>query len=118
MGEFRRAAVYAWNKEYSEALNKHVEYLPKQGLRTRYSLEDNDGYGINMSTRNFKTGNKADTDYVFDNDGNEYEWDELGNRFRGDGDFGRHNSIKHDGMNVARQMSKGDGKYVRGKGWQ
>ena len=118
MAKFRRAAVDAWNKEYADPLNKHEESLPKRGLRTRYSMEDNDGYGINMSTHNFKTGNTADKDYVFDNNGNEYEWDEMGNCIKGDGDFGRHDSIKYDGMNVARQMSRGDGKYVSGKSWQ
>lgn len=118
MGKFRSAAVNAWNKKFADPINTKTDTLPQRGIRHHYSMEDNDGYNIAMNSQNYKTRKTSSRDYTFDNDGKEYQWDELGNQYEGDGDFGAHESIKYDGMNVARQMARGNGKYVKGKGWQ
>ena len=126
-------ATNAWNKKYNYSgnVNPDGSWKKDKGMgltfdTERYIVDDNDSFfnpdktqGTHKFNRyEFYTDKNKPTSHGSwgvswkNDDAQPYE-DEV--KYYTDDDI---NSLNDEGLKVAQQMAKGNGKYIKGKGWQ
>lgn len=115
----RYKANDAWNKKYgrndydinrfgSSSTNRSMKN-GEYNVQTNTNNIDSDGYGRNWTMRNYNPYNDT---YNFDSAQYDYNG-RLSKEVNANGE-----GAADEGERVARQMAQGNGKYVKGKGWQ
>lgn len=113
----KQAAIDAWNKQYgknTDNYNNSRRVSRQRFMGNDYDVQDNVGdfgpYGQErrVSQRNYNPHNDTCT---YQNDSYDYNGNGKQTINQGQGAAGK-------GEMVARQMAQGNGKYIKGQGWQ